>query len=188
MAKDYVLTVMSLDRVGIIAGMTSAILDLEGNIDAISQTVMRGYFTIIVTVHFEGDVSAEALAEAVRKSGAEGELEVSVKDRVVQERRPPVRAGDSFVLTVMGPDRKGIIKRISSYLASRNINIDDLYAYTEKDQFVLIGQVLLPPGADADNVKMDIESLLGRMGMSVALQHENIFIAINQVDFKQRSL
>jgi len=188
MARDYVLTVMSLDRVGIVAGMTDAILGLGGNIDAISQTVMRGHFTIIVTVHFDHDVPKEALRDAVAESGAEGELEVSVKDRRVLEPKPLVADGDRFVLTIMGPDRKGIIKRITSYLASRNVNIDDLYAYVEGDRFVLIGELLIPGSVDIEDVKMDIEGILGKMEMSVTLQHENIFIATNQVDFRQRAL
>ena len=184
MAAHYVLTVMSLDRVGIVADMTGAILDLGGNIDSISQTVMRGYFTIIVTVHFDRDMPREALRETVRNSGAEGELEVSVKERTVLEPGPVVRDGDRFVLTIMGPDRKGIIKRITSYLSSRGINIDDLYAYVEGEEFLLIGELLVPSSVDIDQVKMDIDGILGEMQMAVTLQHENIFIATNQVDFR----
>jgi len=188
MAKDYVLTVMSLDRIGIVAGITRSIFDLGGNIDAISQTVMRGYFTIIVTVRFEGDVSKSALAEAVRSSGAPGELEVSVKERAVLDPKPVVRDGDRFVLTIMGADKKGIIKAISSYLASRNINIEDLYAYTEEDRFVLISELQLPRNLDVESVKMDIEGLRGLEGTSVNLQHENIFTATNRVEFSQETI
>ena len=187
MAKDCVLTVMSLDRVGIVAGMTRAIYELGGNVDAISQTVMRGYFTIIVTVNFDADVSKGTLAEAVRNSGPQGELEVSVKDRAVMAPAPVVPGGDRFVLTIMGPDHKGIVTKITSYLADRNVNIEDFYAYTESGQVVLISELLVPGGVDVENVRMDIEGLLGEQEMSVNLQHENIFIATNQIDFRQHS-
>lgn len=186
MARDYVLTVMSLDRVGIVAGVTDAILELGGNIDAISQTVLRGYFTIILTVEFDEEVASDDLKKAVRGSGAPGELEVSVKERTVREPQPVVPEGDRFVLTIMGPDQKGIVKRITSYLAGRNINIDDLYAYGEGDRFVLIGQLLVPEGDDVENLKMDLESIIGGLDVSINLQHENVFIATNQVDFSQR--
>ena len=109
MGADYVLTVMSRDRVGIVSGMTEAIVELDGNIDAISQTVMRGYFTIILTVHFDADVPAERLAEAVRESGSAGELEVSVKERTAGPPRPVVADAERFILTVSGRDRPGII-------------------------------------------------------------------------------
>jgi len=188
MARDYVLTVMSLDRVGIVAGVTEAILELGGNIDAISQTVLRGYFTIIITLRFDEEVSEDELKKAVRARGAAGELEVSVKERTVKEPEPVVPEGDRFVLTITGPDQKGIVKRITAYLAGRNTNIDDLYAYGEGDRFVLIGQLLVPEGEDVENLKMDIEGMIGGRDVSINLQHENVFIATNQIDFSQRCL
>ena len=36
------------DRVGIVYSVTGALLDLGGNVLELSQTVMRGYFTIIL--------------------------------------------------------------------------------------------------------------------------------------------
>ena len=188
MARDYVLTVMSRDRVGIVAGVTEAILELGGNIDAISQTVLRGYFTIIITLQFDEDVPHQKLKQTVQDKGAPGELEVSVKERTVKDPEPVVAEGERFVLTITGPDQKGIVKRITAYLAGRNINIDDLYAYGEGDHFVLIGQLLMPEGEDVENLKMDLESMIGGKDVSINLQHENVFIATNQIDFSQRYL
>ena len=41
MTHNYVITVTSVDRIGIIAAVSKAVLELNGNIDAISQTVMK---------------------------------------------------------------------------------------------------------------------------------------------------
>ncbi|MFO7957000.1 MAG: ACT domain-containing protein [Candidatus Brocadiia bacterium] len=185
MGADYVLTVMSRDRVGIVSGMTEAIVELDGNIDAISQTVMRGYFTIILTVHFDADVPAERLAVAARESGSPGELEVSVKERTAGPGRPVVADAERFILTVSGRDRPGIIHRITSYLASRSINIEDLYAYSEGEEFLLTAQLEVPPGPEVERLQMDVESLWPAGEMTVALQHENVFLATNHVDFRQ---
>jgi len=185
MPADFVLTVMSLDRVGIVAGVAQAITGLGGNIDAISQTVMQGYFTIIVTIHFETELDAETLRDAVQKKGAPGELEVSVKERTAIEPAPVVAEAERFILTVSGPDRRGIIHRICAYLASRSINIEDLYAYTEDSTFLLIAQLQVPPGLEVERLQVDVESLWRSEQMRVSLQHENIFLATNKVDFRQ---
>jgi len=185
MAADYVLTVMSRDRVGIVAGMAEAIVELGGNIDAISQTVMRGYFTIILTVHFEGAVRADELAAAVCGAGSPGELEVSVKERAAVSGGPVVADAEHFILTISGPDRPGIIHRITSYLASRSINIEDLYAYSEGAGFLLTAQLEVPPGPEVERLQMDVEALWPAGEMRVALQHENVFLATNHVDFRQ---
>jgi glycine cleavage system transcriptional repressor len=184
MPKDYVISVMSLDRVGIVAGLTEAVLELGGNIDAISQTVLKGYFTIIVTAHFDAAVEAGALAEAVRARGARGELEVSVQERLLPAPPPVVQRGQRFILTVAGPDRKGVIHRISSYLASRNINVEDLYAYRDGPRFVLLAQVQVPPDQEIERLQVDVASLWPAGDMQVTLQHENIFLATNNIDFR----
>lgn len=185
MPADFVLTVMSRDRVGIVAGLTEAIVELGGNIDAISQTVMKGYFTIIVTVQFANGVTADELASAVRHSGASGELEVSVKERRGAKTAPVPAGADRFILTISGPDRPGIIHRITSYLASRGINIEDLYAYSEAEGFILMAQLEVPPGPEVERLQMDVEGLWPAGRMQVTLQHENIFLATNHVDFRQ---
>ncbi len=186
MPRDFVLTVMSLDRVGIVADVAGAVAELGGNIDAISQTVMRGYFTIIITVHFDESVDAGQLAGAVRGSGSPGELEVSVKERAVLEPPPVVAGGERFILTLSGPDRRGIIHRICRYLASRNINIDDLYAHCEGAGFMLIAQLQVPADLEVERLQMDVESLWPDEQMRASLQHENVFLATNDVAFRQQ--
>jgi glycine cleavage system transcriptional repressor len=186
MAKDVVLSVMALDRVGIVAGLTGAIVDLGGNIDAMSQTVMRGYFTIIMTVHFDQDVTADAVIAEVKRRGRGGELEVSVKERRVLQPGPVVAQGQRFILTIVGPDRKGVMNRVTSHLASRNINIEDLYAWAEGAGFQLIAQLQVPQELDVERLQMDVGSLWPPGEMKVSLQHENVFLATNEVEFRHK--
>lgn len=51
--SQYVVTVTAADRVGIIHSVTGTLRDIGGNILELSQTVMRGYFTIILAVEFD---------------------------------------------------------------------------------------------------------------------------------------
>ena len=60
-----------------------------------------------------------------------------------------VQGGQGFILTIFGPDRKGVIRRVTGYLASRSVNIDDLYAYVEGDDFRLIAQLQVPEAFNA---------------------------------------
>ena len=49
MTYGYVINVTAVDRPGIVAGVSSAIEKLHGNIESCSQTVLDGYFTLIMT-------------------------------------------------------------------------------------------------------------------------------------------
>jgi glycine cleavage system transcriptional repressor len=187
MHKDYVINVMSVDRVGIISDLSEAILELGGSIEAISQTVVQGYFTVIVTARFDRALDSDEVAAAVRKKGTRGELAVLVKPREPTAARPVVADAERFILTVTGPDRKGIIHRICSYLASRNVNIEDLYAALEGKQFLLIAQLQVPPGLDIERMQLDVQGLWPHSDVRVSLQHENIFLATSNVDFSHRA-
>ena len=66
-----IVTVVGEDRVGIIAGVCTALADFNVNVLDINQTVMQGYFTMMMAV----DVSAcnVPLAELVTKMDAIGQ-------------------------------------------------------------------------------------------------------------------
>ena len=65
----YIISVNAADRVGIVYSVTGALLDLGGNILELSQTVMRGYFTIILEVEFPVTHSASQLADTILDRG-----------------------------------------------------------------------------------------------------------------------
>jgi glycine cleavage system transcriptional repressor len=185
-AKDFVIAVMSRDRVGIVADVTRALNELKGSVDALSQTVMRGYFTLIITVSFRKSISGDAVRTAVEKSGAPGELDVSIKVREPEAaKRVPVD-GDQFVLSITGKDRPGVISRLSAYLSSRGINIADLYSYAQGKDFVLISQLVIPRHMDVRQIQIDLEGLSGGPDLAIHLQHQDIFVATNEIEFRHK--
>src|SRR3954453_7768008 len=99
--KTYIVTVTSADRVGIVHAVTGAIRDQGGNIIELSQTVMRGYFTIILSVAFDGPRDREALAETIAARGRRFQLNVVVIEAEDRALEPPVPDGERFLLTVL---------------------------------------------------------------------------------------
>ena len=68
------------------------------------------------------------------------------------------------------------------YLGNKEINIIDLYAYiTDDGEFVLICQVEMAPDLDVKNIQYDLEALGEQVGFTVRIQHNNVFIATNQI-------
>lgn len=74
MARDVVISVLTPDREGLIAGVTQAIYSAGGNIRAMSQTVLQGYFTIIVIATLPDACTPAQLQEAIEATGRAGEL------------------------------------------------------------------------------------------------------------------
>lgn len=188
--KDYILTVMAQDRVGIVRDVASALTELGGNITHVSQTVMCGYFTLIISVQMPDRCSLLEIRQAIERKGGVGELEVNVRPyEAVPESR--MRKAERFTLTIVGKDRPGIISRATEHLANRDINIDDFYAYVLDGRFVMLVQVSIPEGVDVDDVRSEIEDLGKEFELTAQLQHENIFRATSEVrpviDLQRRS-
>jgi predicted amino acid-binding ACT domain protein len=58
---------MSRDRVGIISEVSQALAEIEGDIADIRQTVLRGYFSMILFATFPEGVSAEVIRQQLTK-------------------------------------------------------------------------------------------------------------------------
>ena len=177
----YVLDVMSDDHPGIVAAVTGAVEGLGGNIDACSQTVLGGYFTLIMIVSLPEPIEADALAERVGHSESPG----TVYQVMARPARPtasaPPEEFDKFVITAFGKDQPGIVRRFSQYLAGKDVNIVDLYGDRSGDEFVLIGQLEIPKRWDIRMLQVDLEQMGDELGFTVKLQHENIFVATNEL-------
>ena len=178
----YVLSIMADDHPGIVAAVTSAVDRLRGNIDSCSQTVLKGYFTLIVLASFPVALDPSELAEAVRgPEAARTGFQVMARPfaRALAGR---AKAGvERFVVTAFGQDRPGIVLRFSQYLAGKDINIIDLYGDRTGEEFVLISQVEIPQRYDIGMLQADLEEMGNELGFTVRLQHENIFVATNEL-------
>lgn len=178
--RDFIVTVMAQDRVGIVRDVSGALAGLGGNITNLSQTVVRGYFTLIISVEMPDERIESEIRQAVAGSGAAGELEVGVKP--FHETAEVSKVGtEPFTLTMQGRDRPGIIARTTSYLAERGINIDDFYAYVHDGILLMLAEVSIPTGMDVEAVQAGLEGVGGEFGLIVHLQHENIFRATSDV-------
>lgn len=180
----YVLNVMSDDHPGIVAAVGGAVSEEGGNIDAVSQTVLEGYFTLIMIVSFPEPIDIDAMTASI--GGTHEGFQVMVRPyKPLPEPNEPV---ERFVVTAFGQDRPGIVLRFSRYLAGKDINITDLYGDRKGDEFVLIGQVEVPKRWDIGHLQADLEEMGREAEYTVRLQHENIFVATNQLRLSSQDL
>jgi len=183
---SYIMSITARDRSGIVAGLSEALLAIGGNIVAASQTVHQGYFAMIINCDFPGEaVDIEKLTDLIHQKGG-ADLHVYITDY-----RPPVSSGgagnsQSFIVTSLGPDKPGLLHSLTTYLAGRDINIDDLYCCVDKGNFVVICQVSVPAGLDIFSLQTDLEEAGRQRGVVINMQHENIFVATNELPMKRQ--
>ena len=176
----YILTVTAADRVGIVHSVTGAIRDRRGNILELSQTVMRGYFTIIVAVVFDEPQGLDELAAAVSEQGKPFDLTVAVRQSTEEDNEPPVPNGERFILTVLGDDHPGNVHGISGCLTRLGVNIVDLHARGDGPRFSMVMEAFLPHDLPPGVVRAELERFGRDLGLEAFVQHENIFTATSE--------
>ncbi|MDO5567008.1 MAG: ACT domain-containing protein [Planctomycetia bacterium] len=182
MQHGYVLNVMSLDRPGIVAGVSAAISELDGNIKSCSQTVLNGYFTLIMTFSLPKKWKITELEETILKTEGLKDCQAMIRTMESDASRQADQAQNIFVITAFGKDRKSIVARFSEFFAEKDINIIDLYGdLTPEGEFVLISQIEVDPSHDIRNLQLDLEEMGHELGFTVKLQHNNIFVATNRI-------
>ena len=178
--KHYIVTVTAADQVGIVHTIYGTLRARGGNILELSQTVMRGYFTLILEVEFPEPLSTQGLAGALTADGEAYDVTVAVIEADEQTRNVPVPDGERFILTVLGDDAVGNVHGISGRLAERGVNIIDLHARVDGDRFSLVMEAFLPPHLSPALVRADLEQFGRDHGLEAYVQHENIFLATSE--------
>lgn len=176
----YIVTVTAADRVGIVFSVAGAIRDQDGNILELSQTVMRGYFTIILAVEFASPRDPKQLVELITERGKRFDLTVVVIEAAPAASEVLVPNGERFLLTVLGEDYPGTIHGISGCLAAHGVNIVDLHARVDGPRFSLVMEAFLPPDLSPGTVRAELERFGRDHGLEAYVQHENIFLATSE--------
>jgi len=168
------------DRVGIIADVTETLYNLGANLEAMSQTVVQGWFTMILSGTFPEHVTAQQIKTAIEATGEFGAMVLPFGS----ERPLPAVVGEPFIVTVVGNDKPGIVCRLARCFANRGINIEDVWNEVRDSRFIVIFHVTVPPQVDPNEARYDLERVAGQLGVSVTFQHQDIFTATSTLSVR----
>lgn len=123
MQTSYIVTFIGDDRPGLVEQLSRVIERNGGNWHESRLSQLGGKFAglILVSLPVDGGPALEAELHALAASG----ISVRVTPTAVtsgREASTPA-AGRDITLTVIGPDRRGIVREISHALAQRQINV-----------------------------------------------------------------
>lgn len=86
------------------------------------------------------------------------------------------------IVTVIGKDKSGIIAKVSAVLAENDVNIEDI------SQTIVSGNFTMIMLCSLDNAKLSLGELKAKLketgegiGVSIHVQHEDIFNAMHKV-------
>ena len=173
---------MSKDRPGIIADVTGAIYELEGDLADLNQSVLCGYLTMILIATFNSSITPEDVIAKLSHTKSEIKFDAIVKKidtpiEILKARMPE----KTYILTAQGKNKSGLVYGISSFCYQRDINILDLVTTLADDQYTMILQLDLSHIASIKDVRDDLAEYAEKTGLRVVLQHNDIFRVTNEI-------
>lgn len=161
---EFAVTVIGRDRVGIVADVAGRLAALGANLTDSSMTLLRGHFAM--TLVCTAQASADQLGAALRDLSG-GDLLISVGE--VGGDGPATTGGSSYVVSVYGADRLGIVAAVARAIAAVGGNITDLTTRLSGTLYVLVAEVDLPLGV-ADDLTKRFDELGAALEVEVGLR------------------
>jgi glycine cleavage system transcriptional repressor len=182
--NQFVISVMSHDRVGIVADVADRISALHGDITDLRQSVLRGYFTMILLATFPPEIDAPTIERQLGAIDAHAEPPLKISVLHATESGSTADApspANIYVLTATGSDRIGFVATVAAFCAAHAINILDLATAVQEDQYTMMLQVDLSRCSSPATIQRRLQAFADQHAIHVVLQHNDIFQAIHEI-------
>ena len=140
-----------------------------------SMSILKGEFSMIMTVTFPTTLRPEVLS--ARLEAIQRDFGLLISHRIRDGVEAPTESGDdgeSYILSIYGADRPGLLFGVSDLLARHGINITDLRTTTLERGgtavYVMFLEVDLPPGTDWDAVDAELKTRCSDLSVEVTVQ------------------
>ncbi len=176
----YVISVLIADRPGILRDITTSVSSMGANIDGIRQSVVAGYFTVMLTATFAKSYPSETIRRNMLQAFDEEEAQMTIVPYDARKTKD-LLDGEQYVITLTGEDHTRILSPITTFLAERGINIEDWDVDFEGTRVTHVGQITVPRNLDIKQLQVEFRHLADKLALQAGIQHENIFRAISEI-------
>jgi glycine cleavage system transcriptional repressor len=180
MDRYAMLTAFGQDRPGIVAAVAEGLFQLRCNIEDTCMTRLREEFTMMVMVKLPTEVLPDQLA--TRMASFTDPLGLTVLCREVPKQTPLTQTdATTYMLSVYGADRPGIVAKVARLVADHGGNITDMNTRVigtpERPVYVMLLEVLLPSTQEPTQLESALQ------GLKVSLDVDVSFRTIEQLRF-----
>jgi len=167
MQIPLVMTLIGPDRTGLVESVARAVADHGGNWLESRMCRLGGEFAGILRIEIPADKKSSLLAALQNISG----LNVAV-----QPGQPvvPATPGRQTQLEIVGSDRPGIVREITSALARANVNVEEFFSelvsapMSGETLFKAGARLQLPANCDLGALKKDLEKIAADLQVDVS--------------------
>ena len=174
MTNRWIVTALGKDRAGIVAGVTKILYQLGCNLEDSAMTRLEGEFAIMLIFSSPAKMTADRLRRVFEPLERRLKLVVHLKALSKAESGTPRKEGRTFLISVYGGDRPGIVFRVSEALARASINITDVHTHRSIGKapslYLMLLEVEVPSRLSVETLEGRLKQLGKRLGVQVSLR------------------
>jgi glycine cleavage system regulatory protein len=169
MQNSLVLTIISPDRTGLVESVARVVAEHGGNWLESRMCRLGGEFAGILRIEIPADKKS-ALLVALQKLQTNG-LQIVVRD---DAKNSQTATGKQTALEIIGADRPGIVREITSALARANVNVEEFSSeissapMSGENLFKATARLQLPDRCDLASLKKDLEKIAADLLVDVS--------------------
>jgi glycine cleavage system regulatory protein len=169
MPLPLVMTIIGPDRTGLVESVARAVAAQGGNWLESRMCRLGGEFAGILRVEISED-KKPALLEALQKLQSDGLQIVVRQDRPVSA----AHSGRQTQLEIVGADRPGIVREITSALSRAGVNVEEFSSeivsapMSGETLFKAMARLQLPEGCDVAALKAGLEKIAADLLVDVS--------------------
>ncbi len=186
MSNNILISVTAQDQVGIIANVTKTIEQLGGDLTDLSQTVLDGYFTMILAAVFPENICPVKLNKVLKENflNLDSEKNFEILTWKIDKTNSTVKSTNKnniYILTVKAKNRKGLVAEISSFCSDNNLNIINLCSEAKNNNYTMIFFIELEDSIIIKDIRNKLDKLAENLNLKIMLQHQDIFRSTNEI-------
>lgn len=183
--EKLIITVLGKDRPGIIALISTRLYDLDCNLENVNQMILQGQFAGFFIVEPPVDMDLGTLGQKLTEKTQGSGLTLHINPIQINGGQDLTQEGETFLMTTIGPDQKGLVSRFSTIIADYHANIINLKAVfkggSDPGANIMSYQVFITPDIDTGHLFEALRKTAAQLGLDIRIQHKNIFDAINKI-------
>lgn len=160
MSKEYIITMTAGNRTGILSAVTKAMAELGADLREASQTVVRGYFTMIFSAEFPDNIEEVVIRDHLQDAGRPFDIEISLHDPSAQLSAGNASGAENkrYRLRLGGRNEPGALRKLSQVMSLRGIDITGMHALrtAEGSGFEMVLRLAVPVSCDVETLLRDL--------------------------------
>lgn len=171
MLKRYLLTAGGVDRKGIVYNLTKILKEYDFNIEDSSMMMLRRTFSVIMLLSCKKTPNEARFGEAVIDFMNRFQMTIDIREITEKEMKEYRAEGGTYMISISGADKPGIVNTITEILFKNGANVIDLETKSSEKvkphAYYMFLEVDIPKSKSIKPLEQKLAAAAKRLGVHV---------------------